>query len=146
MNMHAKSEQKALNTRTVDLASKIKSSKGALCVENVKALIDDYKRLGDAEFYAELNRLLQTKQAKAKTSKEPSLVKLEEANKHAALTAKLFIDLVVEKAAEQGVKLPRLLAKDKTLPKLLAHFRAHSSEPELFRIGQLVADEHTRTH
>ena len=146
MSMHAKSAPKALNAKTVELANKIKLSRGVLSVENVKALIDDYKRLGDAEFYAELSQLLQAKQAIAKTSKEPSLVKLEEVNNHAALTTKLFIDLVVQKAAEQGAKLPKLLAKDKSLPKLLAHFRAHSYEQELFRFGQQVANEHTRTH
>ncbi len=146
MNMHTRSESKALNTKTLDLLNKIKLSKGALSIDNVKALIDDYKRIGEAEFYGELAALLQPKQPKAKKIKDASLVKLEDMNNYAALTSKLFVELTLEKAAEQGIKLPKLAAKDKSLPKLLAHFRAHSTEAELFRVGQIVADKHTRTH
>ncbi len=146
MNMHTISEFKALNTKTLDLLNKIKLSKGALSVDNLKALIDDYRRMGEAEFYGELAALLQPKQTKEKRIKDASLAKLEDINNYAALTAKLFVELTIEKAAEQGIKLPKLAAKDKTLPKLLAHFRTHSSEAELFRVGQMVADKYTRTH
>jgi hypothetical protein len=147
MNMHAKSvDSFALNTKTLALLNKIKTSKGALSIENVEALLDDYKRVGQMQFLSTVKCALQPKEVKPKIKKDEELVRLEELKRYAALKPNTFVSLVLEKAEEQGLKLPKLAAKDRTLPRLLAHFRAHSSNTELFRVGQLVAEKHTRTH
>jgi hypothetical protein len=73
-------------------------------------------------------------------------MRLQKVQRRAALKSRDFIDATLERTEERGLSLPTLVAKDKTLPKLLTHFRVHASEDELFRIADLVVAKHSRTH
>jgi hypothetical protein len=53
MNMHVKSMDEGLNTKTIELLDRIKRSRGVLTLEHIETLIRDYKRLGEVIFPGE---------------------------------------------------------------------------------------------
>lgn len=136
-----------LNTRTIELVKRIKTSKGALTFENIEALIRDYKRLGETNFLEKTRQVLApAKKKPAPIPKDEVLKQLEKIQRRAALKSRDFTDATLEKAEELGLLLPKLAAKDRSLPKLLVHFRANASENDLFRVAQFVVEKYSRTH
>ena len=84
--------------------------------------------------------------SKAKTSKaeDEALVILRHQRQRASLGARPFVDAVIERAEKMG--LPTLAKKNRTLPKLLAHFRAYASVEALDEAIKPVVAKYSRVH
>jgi hypothetical protein len=152
MNMHVKSMANELNEKTIEFIKRIKTSKGTLTFENIESLISDYKRLGEVSFFEQTRAVLSPTKAvraptsKAATSKDEVLGRFEKLQRRSALKVRDFVEEILEKAEGRGVSLPKLAVKDRGLPKLLAHFRTHASEGDLFLVAEVVVAKHSRTH
>lgn len=80
-----------------------------------------------------------------KTTDE-TLARLEKTQRRAALFVSAFVSDVLEQAIVLQIALPKLSAKNRTLPKLLSHFRTHASEDDLFRAAAETVKQYSRTH
>jgi hypothetical protein len=147
MNMHVKSMDDELSSKTIEFIKRIKTSRGTLTFDHIETLISDYKHLGEKNFLEKARTVLAPARAQPTPVKKDEVLKrLEKTQRRAALKSRDFVDAALENAKGILLSLPKLAAKDRTLPKLLAHFRAHASEDELFRIAQMIIEKHSRTH
>jgi len=84
--------------------------------------------------------------AKPKGEKSETHVRLEKLQRRASLRPRDFVEAIMEEAEKEGMKVPSIQIKARTIPKLLSHFVKHSSEDELFRLGEKVKRQYSRTH
>ena len=69
---------------------------------------------------------------------------LKKIQRRSALKARDFVDTALEFAAELGITIPNLPTKNRTLPKLLAHFTQYASEADLLRTTKTIITQYSR--
>jgi hypothetical protein len=128
------------NQKTLELLNSVKRSK-KFSFDHIDALLSDYDRLGRERFGQIVKAVVETAEKRPTVPKDASLKKLESLQKRSGLSSKQFVDLILVRG--DAIRLPKLSKKNQTQPKILAHFRAHSSEELLFKLATEVAKENT---
>jgi hypothetical protein len=134
------------NPKTLELLSSIKRSRN-ISVDHLDALLGDYDRLGHQKFDEIVKTFFKTSARRNPSNldedSKKALNKLRSLEEDSSLNAELFIEKLLSKAVL--IKVPPIKnKKDRTKPKLLAHFRSHATEDLLFKLAMEVTLENTR--
>ncbi|MGO9986719.1 MAG: hypothetical protein ACLPIX_21205 [Rhodomicrobium sp.] len=108
--------------------------------------MEEYDRLGRAQFLTEVEKLLAVTAGRTPTPKDPLESSLEKLQVKTGFNRKTFLTHVVEKITANNAKVTRLPKSQLTLPKLIAHYEPKLGRAALESCASSVANEHSVVH